>query len=435
MRPLHTMATLMEGALKDLGNAAYADGNFADALDLYTKAIDQAVSKEELSMLYSNRSATQYCLANYDAAVSDADMAIQLSPQWAKGYARKGSALVLLGRYEDAHKAFSSGLVYDPKNAQTLKGIGECEMELAKVANTKRRIAQMSDDFDCVLCMKLLFAPVTTPCGHSFCRTCLIRALDHNSCCPLCRTVLHIGSQHPINVTLQSIIERNFPEEYTARRNEMTNESEQDLDSMPLFLLGMVAFPSQPFPLHIFEPRYRLMLRRCLEGQRRFGIVCCTHAQPNGVDIGCMMEIKNSQMLPDGRSYVETVGTKRFRILNRWIQDGYMVGKVVVIHDENNDVEKIQARQCADQIRTHIANLIDSAASDNRGLKNLVESFREMPGLDDLESFSFWVASRLPLTVQISADLLQVTSTLQRLQSLLHLVQGGNSQSAHCIVQ
>jgi hypothetical protein len=38
-------------------------------------------------------------------------------------------------------------LVYDPKHAQMLKGIGECEIELAKLANTKRRIAQMSDDF------------------------------------------------------------------------------------------------------------------------------------------------------------------------------------------------------------------------------------------------------------------------------------------------
>ena len=70
------------------------------------------------------------------------------------------------------------------------------------------------------------------------------------------RTVLHIGSQHPVNVTLQSIIERNFPEEYVARRKEVNEESEQDLDSMPLFLLGMVSLPNQPFPLHVFEPRY-----------------------------------------------------------------------------------------------------------------------------------------------------------------------------------
>lgn len=79
---------------------------------------------------------TQYCLGNYEAAVSDADKAIELAPQWGKGYARKGmfyyhchptfffsffschsllnsgSALMLLQRYEEAHKALSSGYDY-----------------------------------------------------------------------------------------------------------------------------------------------------------------------------------------------------------------------------------------------------------------------------------------------------------------------------------
>lgn len=41
------------------------------------------------------------------------------------------------------------------------------------------------------------------------------------------------------------------------------------------------------------------MLRRCLEGQRRFGIVCCTAAETKGIDVGCIVEIKNSQMYVD----------------------------------------------------------------------------------------------------------------------------------------
>jgi hypothetical protein len=63
------------------------------------------------------------------------------------------------------------------------------------------------------------------------------------------------------------------------------------------------------------------------------------------------------------------------------------------------------------------------------------DSFRVMPGLDDLELFSFWVASRLPLTAQVSVGLLQVSSTLQRLQSLLQVIQGGNPLSANCNIQ
>lgn len=44
-------------------------------------------------------------------------------------------------------------------------------------------------DLECPLCLKLLYRPVTTPCGHSFCQACLPRCLDHTSRCPTCRTV------------------------------------------------------------------------------------------------------------------------------------------------------------------------------------------------------------------------------------------------------
>jgi len=39
---------------------------------------------------------------------------------------------------------------------------------------------------------------------------------------------------------------------------------------MPIFTLNSVVFPGQEFPMHIFEPRYRLMIRRCLEGDRKY---------------------------------------------------------------------------------------------------------------------------------------------------------------------
>lgn len=47
---------------------------------------------------------------------------------------------------------------------------------------------------------------------------------------------------------------------------------------------------------------------------------------------------------------MDAVGTKRFRILNRWIQDGYMCGKVEIFHDDNVEVEKLLAKQTAEQV-------------------------------------------------------------------------------------
>ena len=45
-----------------------------------------------------------------------------------------------------------------------------------------------SNDYECPLCMRTLWKPITTPCGHSFCKTCLDRVLDHNTNCPMCKS-------------------------------------------------------------------------------------------------------------------------------------------------------------------------------------------------------------------------------------------------------
>ena len=199
----------------------------------------------------------------------------------------------------------------------------------------------------CEICFMLLYHPVTTPCQHvcppsspplppatnpnqSFCSKCLQRSLDHSTACPLCRKDLPgyaYFQDHPSNVTLLSIILRAFPETY-ADRAQQINEEEKDarLDT-PIFICQL-SFPGMPTLLHFFEPRYRLMLRRCLESPHpRFGMVMPPRAG-EGNDYGTMLEIKSVQMLADGRSMVETWGAHRFRILERGQLDGYTVGRI-----------------------------------------------------------------------------------------------------------
>ena len=61
------------------------------------------------------------------------------------------------------------------------------------------------------------------------------------------------------SVTMNSIIQKNFPEEYAERKTEQENLMSFGVDLMPLFVMDVV-LPCQKFPLHIFEPRYRLMV-------------------------------------------------------------------------------------------------------------------------------------------------------------------------------
>jgi len=61
------------------------------------------------------------------------------------------------------------------------------------------------------------------------------------------------------SVTLNNIIEKNFPEEYAERKSEQDTLVHLGNESMPLFVMDVI-IPCQKLSLHIFEPRYRLMV-------------------------------------------------------------------------------------------------------------------------------------------------------------------------------
>ncbi|KAJ8281538.1 hypothetical protein COCON_G00040570 [Conger conger] len=141
-------------------------------------------------------------------------------------------------------------------------------------------------DFECPLCIRLFHAPVTTPCGHTFCRSCIERSLDHNLRCPLCKQPLHEylrNRKYTVTVVLQEVMSQLFPqqlEERTRVHEAEIAELSNLTQAVPIFVCT-VAFPGVSCPLHVFEPRYRLMMRRCMEtGTRRFGM--CTYEPGTG---------------------------------------------------------------------------------------------------------------------------------------------------------
>ena len=88
---------------------------------------------------------------------------------------------------------------------------------------------------------------------------------------------------------------------------------------LPLFPLHTVLFPGRPLPLHVFEQRYREMLRDCLDGDRRFGVVAIKSGAEVGTgadlfDVGTIAEIERVEHLDDGRANIVTRGVARFRI-------------------------------------------------------------------------------------------------------------------------
>ncbi|KAK9843647.1 hypothetical protein WJX81_000969 [Elliptochloris bilobata] len=373
-------------------------------------------------------------------ALKDAQRASSLTPDRVYPLVLQGKAYMLMERFADAKGALEQGLRIDPddrklKDALAILG-RDWPSAAAAVApavdadwegSAKRaRTVGHCDDLECSLCSNMFFEPVTTPCGHSFCRACFARTTDHFNKCPLCRTVVHVGRELPVSVTLAAILERSFPEEYAARRAETRglgagsagagNASQAPL---PLFVMSCV-LPGETIGLNIFEPRYRLMVRRCMEGNRRFGMATLRAGnQLNEVATEC--EITECQPQPDGRYHLEIVGRRRFRIEEAWELDGYRVARPGVMADarpEAGSAEAAELEALTEQATQLVAQWIERVRRLLVGEVRVLELLRragERPPPGDHEALSFWVANLMPFKPSERARMLATSVTRERL--------------------
>lgn len=107
---------------------------------------------------------------------------------------------------------------------------------------------------------------------------------------------------------------------------------------VPMFPLGSVLFPSLVLPLHIFELRYRALIRDVLGGDGEFGVCLIERGAEVGGDdvrtsVGTMAAVHEAEELPDGRWVVVAVGARRIRV-ERWLPDDpYPQAEVVDLPD------------------------------------------------------------------------------------------------------
>lgn len=114
-------------------------------------------------------------------------------------------------------------------------------------------------------------------------------------------------------------------------------------EMLPLFPLSAVLFPGMRLPLHVFEGRYREMVADLLEQPepRRFGVIAIREGRETGTDgvtalheIGCVAAIRTAAPREDGRYDLQTVGTRRFRLLGLDKSRSYLQGKVELLPEE-----------------------------------------------------------------------------------------------------
>lgn len=377
-------------------------------------------------------------------AAKDAARALKLRGEWLEGLLAHGQALLLLEDYRGAEAAFLSAISVDSEARAAQDGIAAVNEALkdSKIRR-KRKLHRDLDEFDCTICCKLLYRPVTTPCGHTFCQSCFARSNDHSNKCPMCRRVLHTGRNIPVTVTLESIIAATFPEETAARRRESASFASPEAGSnLPMFIMSPM-LPGESIGLNIFEPRYRLMVRRCLEGNRRLAMTCALQVEGAAdhtiPDVVTECEIEDCQVQPDGRFSLQCKGVRRVRAVRHWEQDGYRVCSPVPLKDEPSGEavgplrEAIEANldKALAAATTMVSNSV-AGAGRTRLLVHLSE-LGNKPGDVTAEDFSWWAARMLNLPTSTKLHLLMMTDTRERLQWLQEHTADG-AKSAHGIL-
>uniref|UniRef100_A0A671PNH9 LON peptidase N-terminal domain and ring finger 1, like n=1 Tax=Sinocyclocheilus anshuiensis TaxID=1608454 RepID=A0A671PNH9_9TELE len=227
------------------------------------------------------------------------------------------------------------------------------------------------NDFECSL---LFYQPVTTPCGHTFCKNCLDRCLDHNPQCPLCKESLKeylAFRKYTITQVLDKIIKQYLSKEHSERLKLVSFVAHLIrfiiflTKNVPIFVCTM-AYPTVPCPLHVFE----------------------------FVDYGCMLQIRSVHFLPDGRSVVDTIGGKRFRVLSRGMRDGYCIANIEYLEDMKEDLEKLQVLH--DQV-------YDQATPNG-------------------PTCCWWLLAVLPVDPRYQLSILSMTTLKERLVKIQHIL-------------
>jgi ATP-dependent Lon protease len=195
---------------------------------------------------------------------------------------------------------------------------------------------------------------------------------------------------------------------------------------LPLFPLpDVVLYPQEVLPLHIFEPRYRMMLRTVMAEDRRFGVVRWDPQASEMASVGCCAEIIHCQSQDDDCSNIVTMGQQRFRVLNVVREAPFRVGLVSWIEDEPEQ-EPQQLSDLASQVDQALRDVVELTAKLIGKQPQLPSDLPNLP-----RELSFWIGAHLggPVADHQQA-LLELTSTSERLRQEFDLLDHTRRQLA-----
>lgn len=194
-------------------------------------------------------------------------------------------------------------------------------------------------------------------------------------------------------------------------------EQLEDLEEIPVFPLATVLFPGALLPLHIFEDRYKQMMRYAIENGGVFGLTYRSDSAigretpPEIGSIGCVAKINAVVPLEGGRMNIISTGVIRYRVLGLRQTTPFILARIETVADDLEPGEDLN--RIFDDIADTCRKFIEAAQALDEPNAPVSQDLPEEP-----EALSLMVASALPIDNDSKQALLEMTSTRLRLTRL-----------------
>ncbi len=207
-----------------------------------------------------------------------------------------------------------------------------------------------------------------------------------------------------------------------------TDSNRIDEKELPIFPLNEVLFPGGLLPLHIFEQRYREMVKFCIRNDSSFGIVMIKEGEEVGEAavpciVGTAVDLVEVYRLPDGRMNIMTSGHSRFEILEVNDELPYLVGRVRMLDtleaEPDTSLEEIAAktRELYIEYETLSSHLIFSWQTPDEN--------PEHP-----QQLAYQIGTRLRIPLSEKQELLEIASFDELLKHEIEILKIQNQQIA-----
>jgi len=196
---------------------------------------------------------------------------------------------------------------------------------------------------------------------------------------------------------------------------------------LPLFPLGTTLVPGMDLPLHIFEERYRRLMKDQTGRDPIFGVVLIRSGrevadQPQVHRIGTAAELIEATEHADGRYSIQVRGGRRFRVLDEDWSRGYLTATVEWLDEAEGDAGRCWALaiEATEQWRSFVvalARMIGNEDEVEAIAERVVAQLPEVP-----TERCYEIMGQLPVPAATRQRLLELPTSEDRLQALLELL-------------